>query len=102
MMMGNNMKQLVLEYEGTIPLKTSIDRAIQREIAVLALAIRLSQEALQTFESHYGMPSEEFFEKMERGELGDSDDFIEWAGEYELLQRTQHELDALEQIRICS
>ncbi len=96
------MNKLVLEYEGTIPLNTSIYRAIQREIALLMLAIKLSQEALRTFEAQYAMLSEEFFEKMEQGELGDSDDFIEWAGEYELLQRTQNELYALEHIKICS
>ena len=96
------MNQLVLEYEGTISLKTSIYQAIQHEIAMLMLAIRLSQEALHTFEAQYDMPSEEFFEKMERGELGDSDDFIEWAGEYELLQRTQNELYALEHVKICA
>lgn len=71
------MNTLVLEYEGVIPLKLSISRAIQREIEMLKLAVRISREALERFEARYAMPSEEFFEKMEQGELGDSDDVIE-------------------------
>lgn len=45
------------------------------------------------------MSSEEFFNKMEKGEMGDSLDFIEWAGEYELLLRTEQKLKALKGIR---
>lgn len=96
------MNTLVIEYEGVMPLKVSISRAIKREIEMLKLAVRLSQEALTRFETHYAMPSDEFFEKMEQGELGDSDDFIEWSGEYELLQRTQRELEELQTVKICA
>ena len=39
---------------------------------------------------------------MEQGELGDSDDFIEWSGEYEILQRTQRELEELQTVKICA
>jgi hypothetical protein len=96
------MSRLVLEYQGTASLQSSISRAIQREINMLSLAVRISREALRTFKQRYDMSSEHFFEHMERGELGDSEDFIEWAGEYELLQRTQNELHELQTITICS
>ena len=58
---------------------------------MLKLAVRVSREALERLEARYAMPSEEFFEKIEQGESGDSDDVIEWSGEYELFQRTQRE-----------
>ncbi len=96
------MSRLVLEYQGTASLQSSISRAIHREINMLSRAVRISGEALRTFEQRYDMPSEYFFERMERGELGDSEDFIEWAGEYELLLRTQDELHELQTITICS
>jgi len=95
------MNKLVLEYEGTFSLDTSIFRAIQREIDMLMLALRLSKDALAKFEERYQISSAEFFKKMERGELGDTEDFIEWAGEYELLQRTQDELAELQTLKIC-
>ena len=96
------MQTLILEYEGSHALNSSITRAIRREIEMLKLAVRLSHEALQQFEQHYQIPSDEFFEKMEQGELGDSEDFIKWAGEYELLQRTQDELTEFQTLKICT
>ena len=96
------MSRLMLEYQGTASIQSSISRAIQREINMLSLAVRISKDALRIFERRYDMPSENFFDRMEHGELGDSDDFIEWAGEYELLLRTQNELHELQTITICS
>ena len=40
---------------------------------------------LKAFEAKYGMPSAEFHEKFERGEVEDSEDMLEWAGIYEWL-----------------
>jgi hypothetical protein len=96
------MRQVVLEYESPIGLESSITRAIQREILMLTLAIRLSRQALTQFEQRYQMPSAEFFAKMERGELDDTADFIEWSGEYELLQRAEQKLHGLQGLKICS
>jgi len=69
---------------------------------MLMFAIRLSRQALTQFEERYQMPSAEFFAKMELGELGDTADFIEWAGEYELLQRAEQKLHGLQGLKICS
>ena len=96
------MKTLVLEYDSPIVLDNTIYHAIQHEIERLALAIQLSKNALSTFEQQYGMTSDEFFEHMERGELDDSADFVEWAGEYELLQRAEEKLYGLRNVKICS
>lgn len=96
------MKTLVLEYESPVALDNTIYHAIQHEIERLALAIRLSKNALLNFEQHYNMASNEFFEKMEQGELDDSADFVEWAGEYELLQRAEEKLYGLRNVKICS
>ena len=96
------MKQLVLEYESPLTLDVSITQAIRREIGLIALAVRLSKQALARFEQKYRLASDEFFIRMESGELGDSADFIEWAGEYELLQRAEQKLRGLQGLRICS
>ncbi len=40
-------------------------------------------QRLKEYENKYGgMTSAEFFERFERGELGDGDDFILWSGLY--------------------
>jgi len=38
---------------------------------------------LNKFEQQYGMSSASFYAKFDSGEMGDSPDFIEWAGLYE-------------------
>ncbi|MDO8616481.1 MAG: hypothetical protein Q7T33_12220 [Dehalococcoidia bacterium] len=40
-------------------------------------------EDLKDFEEKFGMSSKEFYEKFSRGEMGDDQDVIEWAGLYE-------------------
>jgi len=42
------------------------------------------QAELRRFETEYAMKSGEFYEKFNRGEMGDSQDVIEWAGLYEV------------------
>ncbi|MDI6794403.1 MAG: hypothetical protein QME81_16315 [bacterium] len=96
------MSQLVLEYQGEVSVENSIKSALDREVRALEMGISLSKKALKQFEKKYKMPSEEFFTKMEEGELGDSLDFIEWAGECELLLRTEQKFEALKGIRICA
>jgi hypothetical protein len=96
------MSQLILEYDGEVSIENSIKSAIDKEIKRCEIGATLSEKALKQFEDRYKMSSEEFFFKMENGELDDRLDFIEWAGEYELLRRTRQKLNALKGIRICS
>ena len=45
--------------------------------ALVAIAKRLS-----IFETRYRMTSEEFFDKYNKGQSEDSEDFVEWANDY--------------------
>ncbi len=49
---------------------------------------------LIAFKQKYGMPSAEFFQRFEAGELGDALDFIRWAGCYELYIRLKQMISA--------
>ena len=46
--------------------------------ALVAVAKRLSN-----YESQYQMASEEFFDKFSKGKSEDSEDFVEWANDYQ-------------------
>jgi hypothetical protein len=46
--------------------------------ALVAIAKRLND-----YESRYKMESEEFFDRYKKGESEDSEDFIEWANDYQ-------------------
>lgn len=57
----------------------------------LPVATQTGKEALHrrlsAFEEQYGLSSVEFYERYQRGELGDERDFIVWAGLIQLLER---------------
>jgi hypothetical protein len=54
---------------------------------------------LKEFEQRYGMVSTTFYKQFESGELGDSGDFFEWAGLYELQQDLLEKIHRLESAR---
>ncbi|MFB0533494.1 MAG: hypothetical protein ACETWR_00780 [Anaerolineae bacterium] len=56
---------------------------------------------LQEYERKYEMRSSEFFERFQRGELGDDMEWIDWAGTYQLFQRLKRRVElALMQVAI--
>ena len=65
-----------------IEYNTSVD-------ALVAVAKQLS-----IYEGQYNMMSEEFYDKFIKGKMDDSEDFIEWANNY------QHYLDIRQEVDI--
>ena len=57
--------------------------------ALVAIAKRLS-----VFEIRYRMTSEEFFDKFSKGQLEDSEDFVEWANDYQHYVAIRREIEA--------
>ena len=57
--------------------------------ALVAIAKRLS-----IFETRYRMASEEFFDKFSKGQLEDSEDFVEWANDYQHYVAIRREIEA--------
>lgn len=51
-------------------------------------------ERLRAYEQRYGYSTIEFFHRFERGELGDDDDLLMWAGLYHLYLSTQSTVSA--------
>jgi hypothetical protein len=54
--------------------------------------VELTQE-ITLFEQRYKMTSSEFFDKYQRGEMGDDLDFIEWAGQYRMYLDLKHKIE---------
>ncbi len=42
--------------------------------------VHLLKKDLSQFEKKYGISSEKFFNRFEKGELGDDEDYFEWSG----------------------
>lgn len=74
--------------------------AVEGEIARLELAIEQAQKRLNPFEEKYRVSSEHFVTKMAAEDLeGGDDEYVQWAGEYRLLQRLRDKLQDLQEIR---
>jgi hypothetical protein len=56
---------------------------------------RLSVQ-VQGFEQQYGLQSDEFYARYERGDMGDDMDFIEWASTLDMLSNVKKRLTILE------
>ena len=65
--------------------------ALTREQTLARNAIERTKKRLKEYEQRYGMKTEEFYARFKSGELGDTDDYIDWAGEYELLKHVEEE-----------
>ncbi|KHE90883.1 MAG: hypothetical protein K8F52_05995 [Candidatus Scalindua rubra] len=57
--------------------------------ALVAIAKRLS-----IYETRYRMTSEVFFDKFSKGQLEDSEDFVEWANDYQHYIAVRCEIEA--------
>jgi hypothetical protein len=58
-------------------------------VEALAAVIR----SLVAYEQRYQMSSADFYDRYQRGEIGDSIDFVEWAGDYQHYQAIKEELE---------
>jgi hypothetical protein len=76
-----------------------VQSAIEGEITRLKLTLKLAGERLALFEAKYGVTSEYFMSDMAAEDLeGGDDEYVRWAGEYELVQQLQTKLRQLEDI----
>ena len=69
-----------------------IDTLFDYHVKRLKREIVTMQNELNKFEEKYKISSAEFYEKLENGEFGDEQDFVQWSGIYEL------QLDSKEQL----
>jgi hypothetical protein len=91
-------QQVMISSTGSLDLKPLLEAAIRSELRVLELGLRRTRYRLQHFEQQYQLSSDEFAEQFASGQLAETLDFIEWAGElktYHLLLAQQETLKAV-------
>jgi hypothetical protein len=73
--------------------------AIENEVAKLELALKMAEKRLAPFEEKYGVTSDHFITEMTAEDLaGHDEEYVQWAGEYKLMQRLQDKLHKLREI----
>jgi hypothetical protein len=71
------------------------DQFIEYHIRKIKREISGMQVQLDKYEQKYQITSEVFYQKFSVGELGDEDDFMMWAGIYELQTESKNKLSKL-------
>jgi len=82
--------------------KGVIDSALRREQELLSSSLERTKAKLTEFEKKYSLSSEEFYGKFQSGTLGDSDDYIDWFGEFQLYQILSEKYSLLKDIVVVN
>jgi hypothetical protein len=61
----------------------------------LALSLQAVRRRLQRFEDEHGLTTAEFYARLQSGEIKQGLDYAEWAGEHEMAQRLEQQLEEL-------
>jgi hypothetical protein len=72
-----------------------LDKLIELERGKAQRELKEYQEILHSFEQRHQMSSELFYERFQRGEIGDDADFFEWSAIYDIWQAVQERLAKL-------
>ena len=77
-------------------LSRAIGKIVEHTKETTSSNIHLLRNDLSQFERKYGIPSEEFFNQFEKGELGDDGDYFEWSAIFQMYKRATERLKMLE------
>ena len=72
-----------------------VEKFIDYHIKKLKREIAQMQEDLEVYEKLYNKKSEDFYNEFEQGKLEDSEDFVLWAGIYEMQLNCKQKLQKL-------
>lgn len=94
----SRLERLIKLYQGG-HVSTLMDRTLDKLFSVEAAEAQKTIDILRTdldeLEARYGMESSAFFERFDKGEMGDAMDFIEWASLYRMYMRASKRLELL-------
>ncbi len=77
-------------------------QAISREKRLIQSALEKTLSHLSLMEKKYSLSSEDFYRNYTNGSTDDSDDVVDWAGEYQIYLSLNLQLSQLEDIQVCS
>ncbi len=72
-----------------------LEQFIDYQINKVKREISRMQFDLEKYETKYNIPSSDFYKRFENGEFGDENDYMLWAGIYELQLDSRNKLSKL-------
>lgn len=93
-------QQVVVTTDVPVELKPLLTSAIQAELRLLELGLARTSQRLSAFEEQYGLTSELFERRFEAGEIEESLDGVEWAGEIKTWRLLKTQQQALQRAQL--
>ncbi len=96
------MHELKLVSKSKHVLKPLVEAALENELRLVEAGIRQTEQSLEKFEKKFQLKTQDFIASYENDKLEETMDFIEWIGEFRLLERLNEKADTLRSIRFAS
>lgn len=96
----NQAQQVTVTTEASVALKPLLESAVRTELRMLEIGLERTAQRLRDFEERFGLGSEEFERRFDSGQIDESLDFIEWAGEIKTYRLLQAQQQALQGVRL--
>jgi len=96
------MARIIIEPESASNLRNLVSLAVENQLKIMEFGIAKTRRKLLEMETQNGMNSSDFYERFQKGELGDDLKFIRWAGECETLERLERDYAELQGMELCS
>jgi antitoxin (DNA-binding transcriptional repressor) of toxin-antitoxin stability system len=93
------MSELILVSDGRREIKPIIEAALKNERRLIRAGLQKTEQNLKGFEKKYNMNTEKFISDYEKDKLEEKIDFIEWIGEFRMLERLIDKLETMKSIR---
>lgn len=93
------MHELKLVSKSKHQLKPIVEAALTNELRLIEAGIRKTEQILKKYEEKYQCRTKDFIADYENDKMEESLDFIEWIGEFRLLERLNEKADTLRNIR---
>ena len=96
------MTRIIIQATSDDTLRSLVGLAIENQLRILCLGITKTKRKLEGLESENRMQTNDFYEKYEKGEMGDDLKYVRWAGEYETLKKLEKDYQTMQEIELCS
>lgn len=90
------MSALLFKDEETLRLAQN---ALEREKIIIQASIKLTQKQLRKFERKFSLSSEDFYERYQRGEMGDDLEIMRWAMEVQAFHKLIDDSQKLDEVQ---
>lgn len=93
------MTRIIIESPKKQDIQPIVKAALAAEAQKLEIGVKRTRDRLRGFEERYGVATAEFIERMTAEDLTGGDlEYVEWMGEYRILQKIEADLAALKDI----